>query len=122
MVVPKIQWRAQRSEDSPSGFSESTDIGFPADGDITLTASCSFTTPGGLSRFWHDSTPPLCDATNTGLDTKADMDGSSEAEQSTTTETGPSTEASWGEGDDFEPYVESRQWESTQSQSISSSL
>jgi hypothetical protein len=78
--------------------------------------------PAVCPVFWHDSTPPLYDATNTGLDTKADMDGSSEAEQSTTTGTGPSTEASWGEGGVFEPYVESQRWESTQSQSVSSSL
>lgn len=53
-------------EYSPSAFSESTDIGLHADGDLTLTASSSSTAPGCTSRFWHSSTPHVYDATDTG--------------------------------------------------------
>ena len=94
---------------SPKPPANSTDIGLPADGDPTPSASSSLIT-GSQSHLWHGLTPPMSDMENTGTDSAAYMCSLSGIEQS--------METSWGDDATFEPYVASYSSESAHFQSV----
>ena len=94
---------------SPRPPTNSTDIGLPADGDTTPSASSSSIT-GSQSRLWHSLTAPMSDMENTGTGSVAYIGSLSGIEQSMDT--------SWGDDATFEPYLASYPSESVQFQSV----
>ena len=105
---------SQYSSRPPSG---STDIGLPADGGPTPSASSS-TAGVGMTDLWHGPTPPMCDVPSTGMDSAMYTDGSSWAEQFMTTGLETSPEFSWSDNAVFEPYVASQRSESIEPQRV----
>ena len=114
------RWDGAYSESSysPKIPANSTDIGSPADGDHTHSASSSSITESP-SHLWHDLTPPVHDIANTGTGSAVDIGSSSGMKhQVMVPGTELSTETSWGYNAIFEPYVACYPSESTSFQRV----